>query len=288
MHGTTPARHRAADEPLVGVEERHPEWRPWLRLVRLALEELERGWDVQVDLIPERADGVPLLHDAVLTLDERRTRGWMERLIAAAADFRDGGNPLDRSALDRVPPLGLVGAAIRMDDEAIATMADSAGADANAFGSIAQLAVFPILHSVRRRLAREIPTAWPHGWCPVCAAWPTLAEMRGLERERRMRCGRCGSDWRRNVLHCPFCDENDHRKLGALLEEGDEERRRVETCRTCMGYLKSVTTLGALPEAKLAAEDVTTLHHDLVAVERGFRRPERAGFELALRVTAQR
>lgn len=285
MHRTTPARHRAADEPLVGVEERHPEWRPWLRLVRLALDELERGWDVEVGIVPDRADGAPLLHDAVLSIRERRARQWLERLFAAAADFCDGENPLGGSALDRVPPLALLEAAIRLDHQALATMAEAVGANAAAFGSLAQLAALPILHSARRRLAGEVPTTtWPHGYCPVCAAWPTLAEMRGLERERRLRCGRCGSDWRRNVLHCPFCGENDHRKLGALLEEGDEERRRVETCTTCMGYLKSVTTLGALPEAKLAAEDVTTLHYDLVAVERGFRRPERAGFELALRV----
>jgi formate dehydrogenase maturation protein FdhE len=82
------------------------------------------------------------------------------------------------------------------------------------------------------------------------------------------------------VLRCAFCDENDHQKLGSLLSEGDDRQTRVETCATCHGYLKSVTTLSALPFAVLATKDLSTVAFDLAAQERGLARPTKPGWHL--------
>ena len=120
--------------------------------------------------------------------------------------------------------------------------------------------------------------SWPRGYCPVCGAWPSLAEIRGIERERRLRCGACAADWALPLLRCAYCDELDHEKLGALHAEGEEHLRRVETCESCHGYLKTVTTFDALTARALLLGDIATIELDLVARDRGYARPSRAGW----------
>jgi FdhE protein len=127
---------------------------------------------------------------------------------------------------------------------------------------------------------------WQRGYCPVCGAWPSLVEMRGIERERRLRCGCCAADWQLPVLRCAFCGELDHHLLGSLLPEGDEQRRRIDTCESCRGYLKIVMTLGSLPPRMLALQDLATVPLDFVAQERGYERPSSAGWPLRMALLA--
>src|SRR5438552_1345771 len=62
-----------------------------------------------------------------------------------------------------------------------------------------------LLRACGRQLQTHIPSGWSRGYCPVCGAWPVLAELRGLERTRCLRCGRCGVDWQRPWLACVYC-----------------------------------------------------------------------------------
>src|SRR4030095_9508813 len=77
----------------------------------------------------------------------------------------------------------------------IQTLAEVLGIDVQALAAVAQLLVLPLLQACGRHLASQVPAAWPHGYCPVCGAWTTLAELRGLEQARRLRCSRCGGRW---------------------------------------------------------------------------------------------
>jgi FdhE protein len=54
----------------------------------------------------------------------------------------------------------------------------------------------------------------------------------------------------------------------------------VETCASCRGYLKSIATLQGIPPFELLLRDLETVEFDLVAVERGYGRPEESGFML--------
>jgi FdhE protein len=58
----------------------------------------------------------------------------------------------------------------------------------------------------------------------------------------------------------------------------------VEICRTCNGYLKALTTMRSLAPWAVLLDDVTTVHLDVVALERGYRRPERPGYALQARL----
>jgi FdhE protein len=55
---------------------------------------------------------------------------------------------------------------------------------------------------------------------------------------------------------------------------------RVDTCSTCKGYLKSIATLQGLPPFELLLQDLETVELDLVALDRGYRRPSISGFVL--------
>ncbi len=267
------------------------EWQAWTLLLQLARAELDGGaWERAVVPDVERRDEArhALLTHGTLRLPQEMARRWIGSLLTAVERAAQGtGVAWPHDLARTVAPIALLQGAIRMDGAAIGQVADGAGADTDALAAVAHVAAMPVLAACRRRLADEIPEHWSAGSCPVCGAWPTLAEMRGLTRERRLRCGRCGGDWMRSVLHCPFCDERDHHALSSLLLEGREQTCRVDVCSTCHGYIKTFMTLGAVPHPDLWMRDVETVELDLAAIERGFARPAAPERQLELHVEGE-
>jgi FdhE protein len=113
--------------------------------------------------------------------------------------------------------------------------------------------------------------AWDRGYCPVCAAWPALAELVGPEKRRVLRCVRCGSAWSWLVLLCPYCGNDDHRTLGTIVEPGSSQR--IDVCERCHGYVKATPSYAPSSAVRLVAEDTATLDLDVAAADRGYRRP---------------
>jgi FdhE protein len=261
-----------------GIEAQvDPAWQPWLDLLDVALEESgTHAWDSVVALRGDRPDGAPVMHGAVLRIDVQRARRLVRRL-SEVAGVRAGSD---------ADPAATIRAAIARDDRALAEMAARCDASVDAFTVVAQVAAMPLLLAAAPALESRAVSAWQRGYCPVCGAWPSLTEMRGIERERRLRCGCCSADWPLPVLHCAFCDELDHGKLGLLQPEGEEQLWRVETCETCHGYLKSVTTYATLSIRTLVLLDVTTIPLDLVAQDRRYARPARPGWAPALELAS--
>jgi FdhE protein len=253
-----------------------PTWRPWLDLLEIVLEEPELAWQTAVAFAAEHPAGAPLLHGAALALDAARATTLVRRLAESVGIARDAS--IDAPAAIR--------AAIARDDDALVAMADRCDASLDSFALIAQVASRPLLLSAARALDERDARAWQRGYCPVCGAFPSLAETRGIERERRLRCGSCSADWPLPLLRCAFCDEGDHAKLGSLLVEGEEQLRRVETCESCRGYLKVVATFDALGTRALLMADVGTVPLDLVAQDRGYARPARPGWTLTVELVS--
>lgn len=250
-------------------------WRPWLDLLEIALEEAESTQSV-VALAEHRPAGAPLMHGAAIRLDGERERALVRRLADRAGIAR--GADFDATAVLR--------AGIARDDDALAAMAEHHGASLDSIALLAQVASMPILRSASRALSARQASAWQRGYCPVCGAWPSLVEIRGLERERRLRCGSCSADWPLPLLRCAFCSEGDHAKVGSLLASGEEHLRRVETCESCRGYLKALTTFDALDMRALLLADVNSVPLDLVAHDRGYARPARPGWAPAVEIAS--
>ena len=292
MHRTTPSLRADLATRLADLEQQRPEWLAWLGLLGEVERELDdAGWRTPVSdaevgsLVAGTLAEVPLLHGRALRVDAGRVQQLVSRLaVTAAARSVTGAVSLRGYRPSSDDAMRLLAAAVRQDLGEIGALAGAAGIDRGALTSIAHLAAFPLLQSCGRLLEHRIPRSWMQGYCPICAAWPILAERRGLDRTRRLRCGRCGGEWQVQWLCCIYCGEREHEQLGSLVPEERGERLNVETCSSCLGYLKSVATLQGIPPFELLLQDLETVELDLVALDRGYRRPDESGFSLGIRL----
>lgn len=217
------------------------------------------------------AGGVPALTDEPL-LDaaewSRALRAVAEILIADPSVAQAAA-----TALRLADEADLAAAALAGDWESIQSRAARAGLDADAAVALADFAVRPWLRLAADAVRALLSTAnWRDGHCPACGAPPLLAELRGAERERVLRCGRCASAWTFARLTCPACGEQRHAQLGYLHAEGQGEFRRSDTCDSCHTYVKAIAVLDPLGPSELLLADLESSALDFAALERGFRR----------------
>jgi formate dehydrogenase accessory protein FdhE len=223
--------------------------------------------DVTLRLAPSAADaavtaGTPLLIAGELDVDlgelETHLHALEQALVAAGLPAADAASPSG------------------VDDRLAAALRGEHRGGLDATRTLVELAVQPALWAAATQAAALTDLArWSRGYCPVCGAWPLYGELSGPQRERHLRCGRCGADWAWAVLLCPYCGNDDHRTLGHFENSAEREYRRVDTCEHCRGYVKAIAAFTPVSAVRLAAEDTATLHLDLAARERGYERPGR-------------
>jgi FdhE protein len=128
----------------------------------------------------------------------------------------------------------------------------------------------PVFDRFRAWRDAQTDAAWRLDYCPTCGAHPVLALLTGREagRQRLLSCSLCGTRWEFKRIGCPYCGNDDQAGLDLVEIEG-EEGLRLDLCRGCKGYVKTVTT-DQNPAFLLA--DWTTLHVDVLAREQGFLR----------------
>ncbi len=254
-----------------------PEIGPYLAATSVALAEFaEPTWSGSIAELASPAPA-PLLAGARIAVGPRALGRFVEALFDAALRGGPGGRrEAARKALGASAwnPLDFLAAAIDHDASRLERMAAPFGEAAPSVPALAQLVAMPLLQAQRKAHAALLPALWPEGGpCALCGALPTMAELRGLERRRRLRCGRCGADGEGPALGCPFCGESDHHNLVSLLPEEGGASRKADACNTCGGYLKTLTTLVGWPGEMVLLEDLATVDLDLAAVERGRARP---------------
>ncbi len=221
-------------------------------------------------------DGVPLLQAGRLALDPEEVRDELRRVARDLAETTEPGTAAQRTAevlatapIDVEPLLGPV-----LDDDpaGVEREAFRLGLDPTGLSDLVGLALQPFLWAAAARLATLTDVdKWDRGYCPVCGAWPALAELVGPEKRRVLRCVRCGTGWSWFILLCPYCGNDDHRSLRVLHEEGTTER--VDACERCHGYVKAIGSYTSASPALLVAEDIATADLDIAAASAGYRRP---------------
>lgn len=237
--------------------------------------------DVAVDLTSEAAAaairaGVPLLQVGAISLDPEEVQVELRRAAGLLAETAELGSPAQRTAerlsattIDLGP---LLARALEGDRSALDRAARERDLDPDAFARLLDLALQPYLWEAASQLSAVTDLdAWDRGYCPVCAAWPAMAELVGPEKRRVLRCVRCGSAWSWLVLLCPYCGNDDHRMLGAITEAGSSQR--IDVCERCHGYVKAAPSYAPASPLRLVAEDVATLDLDVAAADRGYTRP---------------
>jgi FdhE protein len=111
--------------------------------------------------------------------------------------------------------------------------------------------------------------------CPFCAGAPQLSILDQPGESgggRWLQCATCLTTWPFRRVLCPWCGEEDERRLG-YFQADDLEHLRLDACDTCRRYLKSVdlTRNGlAVPlvdEVAGAALDVWARERDYEKIE---------------------
>ncbi len=275
---------------LTTLDAEHPEWRPLLAVIEEALREAERPqWARFVPALEHPGGGGrPLLDGAVINVAPRLVGRWVRHILGVAAAAGIEVEPVARAvAAGSLDPLSLFETAVSQDVDRFHELA-RVGADSRGLlRGLASLIAMPMLQSCRRAWAERVPAGWAYGYCPICGGWPALAETRGLDGARHLRCGCCGSDWRTEWLRCPFCGEGDHEKLGSLVPPDSLTRQTIEVCDRCSGYVKTMTTLSAIRPEHVVLQDLATLVLDIAALERGYRRPAAKGHGITVSVVAE-
>ena len=277
----------AIDTGLPELERRHPEWRPWLAVIGEILREAaDPSWDAVVPATARAQDmKAPLLDGVILTLKSDTVRRVLEALVRTARRIRTAEMAtVERALHPDVDVPGLFTAALVQDSECLVRTASNIGADPAALQAVASLLPFPFLQACHRRWAPLVARSWGQGYCPVCGAWPALAEVRGIERSRHLRCGRCGGAWESHALRCPYCGMTDHHELVSLVPDSGRTNAVIDACRRCRGYLKALTTLQGSPPAGVLLDDLASADLDVAALEQGYERPAGAGYTLTLAV----
>jgi formate dehydrogenase accessory protein FdhE len=220
--------------------------------------------------------GVPLLRGETIIIEQPALDKCLERLVKVLKQRRpDAAKSLAAALRQQTLDSGaLVAEVLAGRPQAVHERAEMLGLDVPLTASLFALALSSVLVPIGAALESRWRTpSWMHGYCPVCGSWPKLGEFRGLEQTRWLRCGLCAAEWEVPRVRCFYCGTRDHRQLGYLHLEGEENRYRAATCQECRHYVKMVSTLFALTPPLILVADLATVHLDLLAVEQGFSQP---------------
>lgn len=248
------------------------------------------------------ATGVPLLAQLDLEIDLQAAHALMHQLLGSVEALAEVERPTSgwafwqRSAqrsdpADNAEFAALQSAASRIrqaleahrldiaqvlsfaatgDRPALSEAARAEQLDTDLLWTMASNCIKPALQSWRRQIhppPQEIN--WPHGYCFVCGATATLAELQDNAQAKHLRCSMCGADWPFPILQCLQCGNEDHRSRPHFYQEGHSDRR-VEACDTCHSYHKVITAFTPTQPELLVVEDLLSLHLDFIARQRGY------------------
>ena len=223
----------------------------------------------------------PILFGAGVDLDGAPFEPFV---LAFCDDLAQGGagQPAARlrGTLERgeIEIASLLAASLMRRQTAIRRKANHVGVAPDVLWLVAELGAAPLAHRLQRRHLRDAAAAdgalraaldaWDEGHCPACGSWPALAEE--VAGNRHLRCSFCGAAWQPAVRRCIYCAEAGQSFVVAAPAETRQQQRRVEMCRACGGYLKSLSASGLTPFALLPVIDLASSDLDMGAVDRGY------------------
>lgn len=186
----------------------------------------------------------------------------------------------DLIASGQLEPASLLTASLSRDQQTIRTGSVHRGLAPDLVWLVAELAVSPFAHALQHQLfanaeLSDALSRWNHGYCPACGSWPALAEVVGGH--RTLRCSFCATAWELNTYGCIYCDEGGEAFVTAAPDEARKDRR-LELCKACGGYLKTVDVAELSPFPLLAVADLETMDLDVAAMEHGYARPSLKDF----------
>ena len=117
-------------------------------------------------------------------------------------------------------------------------------------------------------MARTSFQGWPHGNCPLCGGEPDFSVITPAA-ERLLICSRCTTRWRFNQLACPWCLNEDRRRITSFATR--DGLYRLNGCDVCQRYIKAFDGRSAPRPVMVAVDTIATLPLDAAAAQRGYR-----------------
>jgi FdhE protein len=159
-------------------------------------------------------------------------------------------------------------------EQRIEQTADELGLDKKVLLFLVQSSIKPSIEAGMEQLRGELdPETWRKGCCPICGSLPSLSLLKEEVGKRYLLCSYCGYQWRVDRLFCPFCNNKDQGSLHYFYGE-EEETHRIDLCDQCHRYVKTIDYRN-LQESDPVLEDLATLHLDVLATQKGYKRPVR-------------
>lgn len=268
---------------LEATAREHPEYADVLSLFReiytyVRGRETETGisFDVPARLAPERIEGgFPLLSIEVLRVDREAAVGFLRGLLSAMKNVsRKGGDEIagiERAVKEgAVDPANLFAACLARERAAMEEAARRIGVPSPLLEFVLEVPLRTALERVAETIDPAAFAAWKEAYCPVCGSRPGMDELVGEEGKRFLCCSGCFFKWPFQRVKCPYCGNEDPDSLAYFF--AGEEPTRVAVCRKCSRYIKTRDSRRGHADVPLEAEDLATLHLDLLAGREGFER----------------
>ena len=220
-------------------------------------------------------EGFPLFSRNDLPLDFEASSALMSKflnhLAAAKREDVDGlVKALELSESNSDWSSRLFRAVLDEDNKNLTRMGKETDLDPKALQFLAQLALKPSLQALRNSVSEKIDKgAWDYGYCPLCGSQPNMAYF-DKTGKRHLHCELCGEEWPHPRLNCPFCRAQEQKSLGYFHSE-QEDGFRVDFCRKCNRYIKTVDKRIVEDAAPMEVEFLATIHLDLLANKHGFK-----------------
>lgn len=216
---------------------------------------------------------LPLITPESIKVDQRRAAlfvtGVIDALIPAVKEGREELTLLGSAiSLGKIELQSLFAGCLFRDRVAFNEAAEAIGVSA----ALVEFALEPALKTALEAFAEGIPPSlvegWEEGYCPVCGSRAGMSELTGEEGKRQLCCSTCFFKWPYKRMKCPYCSNEDAASL-SYFKVGDSPTR-VDVCRKCSRYLKTRDTRQGHADVPIDAEDLATIHLDLMARKEGF------------------
>lgn len=146
------------------------------------------------------------------------------------------------------------------------------GLDEKIFFFLLKESIRPSIEEDTKKLTEMVDKEkWLKNFCPLCGSQPYLALLKEEAGKRYLTCSFCGSQWRYERISCPFCTNSEQNSLQYFYAE-EEDAYRIDTCEKCKQYIKTID-LRKLELFDPILEDLSTIHLDILASKKGYKRP---------------
>jgi FdhE protein len=109
---------------------------------------------------------------------------------------------------------------------------------------------------------------WSKGYCPVCGSYPQLAVLNTPE-EKMLCCSDCGHQWRFSAPYCPYCENEDEKRIRLLGIDGQGDGAAF-ICAECRRYLICTGTSAMCRQPNSDLLSLGFVHLDMILQGKGF------------------